>query len=83
MVFTGGTLYFDGIAVPAEIGEFTVDEVEPMEPVVRLLPYEEVTLSGNMKVDPYVLLKILLGRRITNNWLKMHGGVMRRGRWRK
>lgn len=38
----------------------------------------EGTLTLNM--DNLVLLSLLMGRKITNNWLKMHGGVMRRKR---
>lgn len=38
----------------------------------------EGTLTLN--IDNLVLLSLLMGRRITNNWLKMHGGVMRRKR---
>lgn len=31
-----------------------------------------------MKIDRNFLLTLLYGRKVTNNWLKMHGGVMTR-----
>lgn len=40
----------------------------------------EASLTLTLNMDNLVLLSLLMGRRITNNWLKMHGGVMRRKR---
>lgn len=40
---------------------------------------EKWTYTGNVSSIPFKdLLSIISGIRITNNWLKMHGGVMSR-----
>ena len=36
----------------------------------------EITFEA--KIDPRALLYIFTGIKVTNNWLKMHGGVMSR-----
>ena len=80
---TSGTLYFDGVEIPVIPGSMIVEEVElvnPIEPIIPQIP-EEITLTATM--DYHTWLSLLLGKRVTNNWLKMHGGVMKRGRWRK
>ena len=43
----------------------------------------EVSLTLALNIDNLTLLSLLMGRRITNNWLKMHGGVMRRKRGKR
>ena len=43
---------------------------------------KEVTIE-NVKINRNTLLSILLGRKVTNNWLKMHGGIMTRKKGRK
>ncbi len=40
----------------------------------------QAEISVKMKVNRLTLLSLALGRKVTNNWLKMHGGVMVR-RW--
>lgn len=40
----------------------------------------EGTLTCTLSIDTLGLLTLLMGRKITNNWLKMHGGVLRRKR---
>lgn len=37
-----------------------------------------VTATFTAKLDSHTFLSILLGHKVTNNWLKRHGGVMSR-----
>lgn len=80
MNLSNGTIYFDGKPVAKGIPELTL-EAEPEtteEPVLKIPKAQEV--SFKCKIDDKVLLHLIYGRPITNNWLKMHGGVMRRRR---
>lgn len=51
----------------------------------RFFKNEPITItSDKCYVNRNLLLSALYGRKITNNWLKMHGGVMtRKGKGRK
>lgn len=45
---------------------------------------QEATIEmKNVKINRNTLLSLLFGRKITNNWLKMHGRVMTRKKGRK
>ena len=46
--------------------------------------YIPVTITFNGRFDRLAVLSLIHGRKITNNWLKMHGGVMiRKSKGRK
>lgn len=45
-----------------------------------LLKAEPTEITFEAKVDKLTLLSILTGVKVTNNWLKLHGGIMRRKR---
>lgn len=36
------------------------------------------TLEVEAKIERLDMLRLIYGKKITNNWLKMHGGVMGR-----
>ncbi len=78
---TSGTLYWSDVNVPIDEGLIEVTESESIEPIIIQPKSAEINLTATM--DYHTWLSLLLGKRVTNNWLKMHGGVMRRGRWRK
>lgn len=40
--------------------------------------YIPATITFNCRFDRLAVLSLIHGRKITNNWLKMHGGVMTR-----
>lgn len=72
-----GTLYLDN----KEIGPVTDISIDPTAGpsdglVGRLI--EAVEVSFTARFDPWDMWLYLTGRKITNNWLKMHGGIMRR-----
>lgn len=66
----GGALYFDG----RKIADQCVIEEERAE----ISNGVKVTFC-DVIVNRNVVLSLLYGRPVTNNWLKMHGGIM----WRK
>ena len=80
--FTAGTLYIqeesggEMIPIPVTSLSFTSETTDPMPSTVRLI--EPVEFECKATVDQHAILSLLLGRKITNNWLKMHGGVMSR-----
>lgn len=80
--FTGGTLYFGNPETDEILGEINdVKEVkmEAEEPSVDVKKFHlggEATIT--VEIDRNSILSIIYGEKITNNWLKMHGGVMSR-----
>ena len=50
---------------------------------VDLADCEDMTVTFTGTVDRLALFSILTGKRITNNYLKYHGGVMQRKRHRR
>lgn len=50
---------------------------------VDLASGESFTAEIELNICPLGMLSLLTGRRITNNWLKYHGGVMQRKRHRR
>ena len=77
---TAGTLYIQNetggekIPVPATPVSFVDETVDTSPSIVRLT--EPVEIEFKTMIDQRTMLALLLGRNITNNWLKMHGGVM-------
>lgn len=86
-----GKLYMDGVLI-GEVKETSITAIETDDPEElkqgRCVFNHEMTVS--VKIDPLSILSLLYGRKITNNWLKMRGGVMirqcgkhRRKKWRR
>lgn len=64
-------------------------EIKDIETAVDAVDMDEITIpsiniigttkgSLTIKPDRHLFLSLLLGRKVTNNWLRMHGGIMRR-----
>ena len=82
----GGTLYLnnepimqlnkcDLVCEQQASDEFTVTEPKP----INIDWGKEITFTvQNVQINRNKLLSLIHGRKITNNWLKMHGGVMTR-----
>lgn len=78
----GGTLYFGDVndpecKLPIEECEVVETDEEITEPV-EYYTDKEGSFSSEIKLDRNTWLSLLYGRKITNNWLKMHGGIMTR-----
>lgn len=80
----GELIFMDtGLKVPVSMCSIeTVGTYPEMTTPNEMRTIFQGTVEGTLtlNVDNLVLLSLLMGRRITNNWLKMHGGVMRRKR---
>ena len=75
-----GTLYFGSEHV-GEIRELSVTTdicEEPITPVVTIP--KEHTFEGTCYINRNCLLRFLYGLRLSNNYLKLHGGVMYRNK---
>ena len=83
-----GTLYLNDEPVMKLDACDLVYEEKPSQEVANkfinfLEPKEvEITLE-NVKVNRNTLLSLLHGRKVTNNWLKIHNGVMTRKKGRR
>lgn len=81
----GQLIFIDtGLKVPVSMCSIETVDIHPeiatpneMRSILRDDTYE-ATLT--LDIDTLGLLSLLMGRKITNNWLKMHGGIMRRKR---
>lgn len=51
---------------------------ESEEPSIKASKPSELTFEAEMRFDPCVLFGLLTGMKLTNNYLKMHGGVIQR-----
>lgn len=78
-----GTLYLDGSPI-GEIQEasFEREESRVSDLAASFKKLGEVTLTATTRLRRLTFLSLIHGRKVTNNWLKMHGGVMTR-RWIK
>lgn len=80
----GELIFMDtGLKVPVSACSIeTVDTYPDIATPNEVRSILQGTVEGTLtlNVDNLVLLSLLMGRRITNNWLKTHGGVMRRKR---
>lgn len=79
---SSGTLNFNGQPL-GSIPEVTLEtETETVdEPAIKIPKSPEATFT--CKINRATMLSLIYGRPITNNWLKMHGGVMRRNTRKK
>lgn len=82
-----GTLYFnDEPVMKLDKCDLVCEEQEKEVStnfVTQLKPEKmEITLE-NVKINRNALLSLLHGRKVTNNWLKIHNGVMTRKKGRK
>lgn len=77
----------DEVKTADKIGVFTVEELAAvpdnsdlvLNPIFLTKKFNTpATATFTVKADRLTLLSILYGHKITNNWLKRHGGVMSR-----
>lgn len=80
----GELIFMDtGLKVPVSACSIeTVDTCSDIATPNEMRSILQGTAEGTLtlNVDNLVLLSLLMGRKVTNNWIKMHGGVMRRKR---
>ena len=79
--FNSGILFFQDIQCDVNDFTCTVEEECPTEEIIHNVK-EPVKITVKGKIDINALLSLIYGKKITNNWLKMHNGVMRRT-WRR
>ncbi len=77
-----GTLYFGDCPIDDVSGAIFIEATEEHTPGQRVEPQKiNMKLSGSVgvksviRVNRLALLSMLYGMTITNNWLKMHGGI--------
>ena len=77
-----GALYVDGRKL-GDIEEFDfpikpaqLSKTEKIGQSVEIP--KEITMEFQARVTPRLLLTLVAGLPITNNWLKLHGGIMER-----
>lgn len=74
------TIYYLQDGEKEKMGSFESDVfIEPSESVInKTIPINrEITLSGTLHVPPMLYYR-MLGIKMTNNYLKLHGGIMQR-----
>lgn len=42
------------------------------------IPSDEIEITVSSYISPWVMIGLITGKRPTNNWMKMHGGIMER-----
>lgn len=82
-----GTLYFGETPVgKVQKASLKCEEPELSEDIEKLaMSFQrmgEATIEVSLACRRLAMLSLVHGRKVTNNWLKMHGGVMTR-RWIK
>lgn len=87
-----GTLIFVDIANGQDFSAMNGDVIIPVLPpgyadeeeIVKKLNSCEATFTlDTIDINRLTWLSLIHGRKVTNNWLKMHGGVMIREAWKK
>lgn len=63
-----------GVQVTAEV---------PTKSVATVTRNTTGTIEGKLQIGHLDVLSLMYGMRITNNWLKMHGGIMARNGGKK
>ena len=77
-----GALYVDGQKIgdierldfPAKPAQLS--KTEKIGQIVEIP--QEITMEFQARVTPRLLLTLATGMSISNNWMKMHGGIMER-----
>lgn len=81
----GELIFIDGSGLRVPVEKCSIETVDTYPEIAtpnKMRSILQGTVEGTLtlNVDNLVLLSLLMGRKINNNWLKMHGGVMRRKR---
>ena len=77
-----GTLYVDGRKL-GDIAELDFpakpEQLSKTEKIGQSVEIpKEITMEFQTRVTPRLLLTLVTGMSISNNWLKLHGGIMER-----
>ena len=76
-----GTFFINGEPLfYSDESEIAIDNTNTINQKTLRIIKEPVEFTTNCVVDRNTMLSLLYGRKVTNNWLKMHGGVMTRKR---
>lgn len=77
-----GALYVDGRKIgDIEELDFPIkpEQLSKTEKIGQIVKIpKEITMEFQTRVTPRLLLTLATGMSISNNWLKMHGGIMER-----
>lgn len=89
MNFKSGALYTKDGRKLADIDSGVVEwgvqvtAEAPTESVATVARNATGTIEGKLQIGHLDVLSLMYGMRITNNWLKMHGGIMTRNGGKK
>lgn len=64
-------------------GGVQVTAEAPAKSVATVARNATGTIEGTLQIGSLDVLSLMYGMRITNNWLKMHGGIMARNGGKK
>lgn len=80
MDMTGGVLYFGDkpIGKVQQVSLDTLDDSFADEVVIKGSCVKTLEGSLDIYLNQKALLSLMIGRPVTNNWLKLHGGIMTR-----
>lgn len=79
MLFSSDGVTFNSFG--GEIKETNLIEVEPIEDVKEIaMGPAEGTFEVEFRINKFLLYELFTGIKLTNNYLKMHGGVIQRHR---
>lgn len=76
-----GTLYFNGQKTMGVTDDVAIKDAIFVneEPLLEIPKLDEISFTmNNVYVSTRTLLSLILGRPVSNNWLKMHGRIMDR-----
>lgn len=77
-----GVLYINGKKLgPCNLKQDSMEFADEYAIDFPIKRSKQLTCTFTAHVKRNALLSMFYGRRITNNWLKMHGGVMARKRY--
>lgn len=77
------TLYLNNEPIMELDKEFVCASTIDTTNMPKILNSESMEGGFEVSIDRNSMLSLLLGRPVTNNWLKNHGGVMTKKRGRK
>ena len=75
-------LYINGkkIEIVSNINSISIDNNSDLNDIPNINISKEQTASFEVTCERNDILSLVYSRKVSNNWLKMHGGVMSRKR---
>lgn len=74
-----GSLYFNGVKLGEGIVEMPIESSDISKPTNNPRGLKRITdceFTGYVDFSRLTWLSLFYNRKVTNNWLKMHGGIM-------